>query len=205
MAYTEYRGCRGLVYAKILTDDNETEGGYTTGPVKPIAGVQTIEKTIETSSETHYYDNKPAVVVNSTGADTVTFTVSVIPDDVLAELNGYGYDETKKAIIYGPRKQEYFAVGYIIGEVGDKETESYVWRYKGTFGVPDQTAATKDNGTTTNNMSLVFTGIQTTTEFANGGGPGVKSGCAAIQVKAGGTITEANFFKQVYTPDTAAA
>ena len=202
MAYTEYRGCRGLVFAEVLTDDNETEGGYKTGAVKSIAGVAEISKTIETSSETHYYDNIPAIVVNATGADTVTFTTSVIPDEVLAEITGYAYDQTKKAIIYGERKPKYFAVGYILGETD--ETETYVWRYKGSFNVPDQTSATKDNGTTGNNMSLVFTGINTTHQFANGSGTGVKSTTAAMQVKAGGTITEADFFKQVYTPDTTA-
>lgn len=202
----EFQGCRGLVYAEILTDDNETTGGgYTTGAVKKLAPVAEIIKSVETSSEAHYYDNVPAIVVTSEGSDTVTFTTAVIPDEVLAEITGRVYDQTKKAVIEAPRKVKYFAVGYILGEVGDAATERYVWRYKGTFSQPDETSATKDNSTTGNNMSLVFTGIYTDHHFANGGGTGVKSPIKSMMVRAGGTITEAAFFKEVYTPDTVGA
>lgn len=201
----EFRGCRGVVFAEVLTDDNETSGGYTTGEVKALAPVAEISKTVETSSEAHYYDNVPSIVVNSEGSDTVTFTVAVIPDDVLAEITGRTYDASKKAFIESERKTKYFAVGYIIGEVGEGETERYVWRYKGTFNIPDETAATKDNGTTGNNMSLVFTGVYTDHKFTNGGGTGVKGVAKAMFVRAGGTVTEENFFKAVYTPDSAAA
>ena len=201
----EFRGCRGLVYAEVLTDDNETSGGYTTGTVKPLAPLAEISKTVETSSEAHYYDNVPQIVVNSEGSDTVTFTTAVIPDEVLADITGRTYDQAKKAFIESERKNKSFAVGYIYGEIGEGETEKYVWRYKGTFSIPDETAATKDDGTTGNNMSLVFTGVYTNHEFANGGGTGVKAKAKSMRVEAGGTITKENFFKQVYTPDTGAA
>lgn len=201
----EFRGCRGLVYAEVLTDDNEASGGYTTGTVKPLAPLAEISKTVETSSEAHYYDNVPQIVVNSEGSDTVTFTTAVIPDEVLADITGRTYDVAKKAFIESERKNKSFAVGYIYGEIGEGETEKYVWRYKGTFSIPDETAATKDDGTTGNNMSLVFTGVYTNHEFTNGGGTGVKAKAKSMRVEAGGTITKENFFKQVYTPDTAGA
>lgn len=201
----EFRGCRSLVYAEVTGDDNEGEGGYVTGTVKPLAPLAEISKTVETSSEAHYYDNLPVILIDSEGSDTVTFTAAVIPDEVLADITGRTYDVSKKMFIESPRKPKYFAVGYVYGEVGEGETEKYVWRLKGTFNIPDETAATKDNGTTGNNMSLVYTGVYTTHEFTNGGGTGVKAKAKAVRVEAGGTITEANFFKQVYTPDTAAA
>lgn len=201
----EFRGCRGVVYAEVITDNNETEGGYITGTVKALAPVAEISKTVETSAETHYYDNKAAINVTSEGADTVTFTVAVIPDEVLADITGRTYDATKKAFIESERKTKYFAIGYIIGETGEGDTERYVWRYKGTFNIPDETAATKDNGTTGNNMSLVFTGIYTEHAFTNGGGTGVKGSAKSMFVRAGGTVTEANFFKAVYTPDSTGA
>ena len=122
----------------------------------------------------------------------------------MAEISGRVYDQTKKAIIEAPRKNKYFAVGYIIGEVGEGEQESYVWRYKGSFNIPDETSATKDNSTTANNMSLTFTGIYTTHNFTNGGGKGVKAPVKAMKVEPSETITEAVFFGEVYTPDTTA-
>lgn len=201
----EFRGCRGVVYAEVLTDDNETEGGYKTGDVKPLAPVAEISKSVETSSEAHYYDNVAKIIVDSEGSDTVTFTIAVPTDEVLAEITGRTYDQAKKMFIESPRKKKTFAVGYIYGEVGEGETEKYVWRLKGTFSIPDENAATKDNGTTGNNMSLVFTGIYTEHQFTNGGGTGTKAQVKAIKVEAGGTITEDGFFKQVYTPDTVAA
>ena len=72
MIIDEYRGIQDLVYAEVTNDDNEAEGGYVTGAVKPLAGIAELTKTTETSSEAHYYDNIPALVVTSTGADEVT-------------------------------------------------------------------------------------------------------------------------------------
>lgn len=201
----EFRGCRNLVFAEITTDNNEVEGGYTTGAVKALAPVGEISKTVETSSEAKYYDNVASIIINSEGSDTVTFTIAIPSDEVLAEITGRVYDASKKAFIEAPRKNKYFAVGYVIGEVGEGEEERFVWRYKGTFNIPDETAATKDNGTGSNNMSLVFTGIYTEHEFANGGGTGVKAPSKSMFIRSGGTVTEDKFFEEVYTPDTAAA
>ena len=77
MKYTEFRGVDNLVAAEVTTDDNEESGGYVTGAVFPIAGAAEISKTTETSSETKYYDNIPALVLNSEGADEITITCSV--------------------------------------------------------------------------------------------------------------------------------
>jgi hypothetical protein len=83
----EYRGVEGLVYAEVTKDNNNTGTGegYVVGTVKPLAGVAEIGKSTDSSSEAHYYDNIPAVVVQSTGADTVTISASAIPLDVLAD------------------------------------------------------------------------------------------------------------------------
>ena len=199
----EFRGCRRLVYAEVTTDNNETSGGYITGEVKTLAPVAEISKTVETSSEAHYYDNKAATIVNSEGADTVSFTIAVPPDEVLAEITGRVYDSTKKMFIDAPRKQKYFAVGYILGEKGDGDDERLVWRYKGTFNIPEETSSTEDDGTSANNMSLEYTGIYTQHEFANGGGTGVKKPAKAGYIRASSNVTtEAKWFEQVSTPDT---
>lgn len=198
----EFRGCRKLVYAEITTDDNEVEGGYVVGTVKELAPVGEISKTVETASEAKYYDNVPSIVINSEGSDTVTFTIAIPSDEVLADITGRVYDAAKKAFIEAPRKQKYFAVGYILGEVGEGEDERYVWRYKGTFNIPDETATTKDNSTTSNNMSLVYTGIYTDHEFTNGGGTGKKAPVKSMFMRASDSVTEAKFFETVTTPDT---
>ena len=199
----EFRGCRRLVYAEVTTDNNETSGGYITGEVKTLAPVAEISKTVETSSEAHYYDNKAATIVNSEGADTVSFTIAVPPDEVLAEITGRVYDSTKKMFIDAPRKQKYFAVGYILGEKGDGDDERLVWRYKGTFNIPEETSATEDDGTSANNMILEYTGIYTQHEFTNGGGTGVKKPAKAGYIRASSNVTtEDKWFEQVSTPDT---
>ena len=199
----EFRGCRRLVYAEVTTDNNETSGGYVTGEVKTLAPVAEISKTVETSSEAHYYDNKAATIVNSEGADTVTFTIAVPPDEVLAEITGRVYDSTKKMFIDAPREQKYFAVGYILGEKGDGDDERLVWRYKGTFNIPEETSATEDDGTSANNRSLEYTGIYTQHEFTNGGGTGVKKPAKAGYIRASSNVTtEDKWFEQVSTPDT---
>ena len=199
----EFRGCRRLVYAEVTTDNSETSGGYITGEVKTLAPVAEISKTVETSSEAHYYDNKAATIVNSEGADTVSFTIAVPPDEVLAEITGRVYDSTKKMFIDAPRKQKYFAVGYILGEKGDGDDERLVWRYKGTFNIPEETSSTEDDGTSANNMSLEYTGIYTQHEFTNGGGTGVKKPAKAGYIRASSNVTtEDKWFGQVSTPDT---
>lgn len=198
----EYRGCRNLVYAEITTDNNEVEGGYKVGTVKKLAPVGEISKTVETSNEAKYYDNVAAIIINSEGSDTVTFTIAIPDDEVLADITGRVYDTEKKAFIEAPRKNRYFAVGYIIGEVGEGEEEKFVWRYKGSFNIPDETSATKDNSTTSNNMSLIFTGVYTEHQFTNGGGKGVKAPAKSMFIRSTGTVTAEKFFETVTTPDT---
>lgn len=196
----EFRGCKRLVFAKVTVDD---AGNYTTGEVKDLAPVAEISKTVETSSDTHYYDNKGAIVINSEGADTVTFTIAIPNDEVLAEIEGKVYDSTRKAFVDAPRKTEYFAVGYILGEEGEGEDERFCWRYKGTFNIPDETSATKNSGTDANNMSLVYTGIYTDHEFTNGGGQGVKAAAKGQFIRKSSNVATADeYFAQVATPDT---
>ena len=106
----EYRGIRGLVAAEITTDDGEK---FETGTPFPVAGVAELSRTTETSSEPHYYDNVPAVVIDSTGSDEVTITASAIPFGVLAKITGQYYDETTGMFVEGERDSKYFAIGYI--------------------------------------------------------------------------------------------
>lgn len=198
----EYRGVRGLVIAEVAAD---TEAAYTTGEVKVLAPVAEISKTVETASDTHYYDNKAAIVIDSEGADTVSFTVAIPDDEIYALITGRTYDAAKKVFIESERVERYFAVGYVIGIEGEGEDERYVWRYKCKFGLPEETSATKDAGTDANNITLECTGIFTDHVFTNGKGTGLAGAAKAIAVrKSANVVTETEFFTTVKTPDNLA-
>lgn len=190
----EYRGIEGLVCAEVLNDDNSA--GYTTGTVFAIAGVAELSKTTDSSNEAHYYDNIPAVVVSNTASDEVTISVSAIPLDVLAEMTGQYYDATTGAIIEGARDLKYFAIGYKTKKTnGD---EMYVWRYKGTFNIPDQTNTTENDSTDANGQEIVYTGISTTHKFSKTG-----KGAKAMVVDVAKELADvSHFFDTVVTPDT---
>lgn len=201
----EYRGVEGLVAAEVLVDDNETNTagsgetpnhGYVTGDVFAIAGVAEISKTTDSSTETHYYDNIPAIVITNTSSDTVTINASAVPMDVLATITGQFYDSTTGSLIEGTRDLRYFAIGYKTKKTNGDEV--YVWRYKGTFNVPDQTSATENDGTDANGQELVFTGISTTHKFTKTG-----KGTKALSVDVSkGLADVSTFFDTVTTPDT---
>lgn len=163
MKYTEFRGVDNLVAAEVTTDDNEEAGGYVTGEVFQIAGVAEISKTTETSSETKYYDNIPALVLNSEGSDEITLTCSIPDLATYANLVGKTIDSTTGAMIDAEREPKYYALGYRFKKTDG--TYRYVWRLKGMFAIPDETSATEDDGTDTNNMELTYTGISTTHQF----------------------------------------
>jgi phi13 family phage major tail protein len=198
----EYRGVEGLVYAEVTKDNNSTEQGegYVTGTVKPLAGVAEISKSSDSTSEAHFYDNIPAVVITSTGADTVTISASAIPLDVLADITGQTYDSTTGTYIEEERQQKYFAIGYQTKNT-DGETV-YVWRLKGTFNIPDQTNATENEGTDANGQELVYTGISTTHKFTKTSKP-----AKAVNVNTALDLVAAidDFFDSVQTPDTITA
>lgn len=190
---TEYRGIEGLVYAEVLTD---TADSYTAGEVKDLAGVAELSRTTESSSEPHYYDNIPAIVITSTGSDEVTVTTSVLSLSTVAEVTGQGYDEATGMMIEGERTTKYFAMGYRTKKTDG--TEVLVWRLKGTFSIPDSTHATENNGTDGNGQELTFTGISTTHKFTKTGKP-----AKAVNVDIGlGLADDTDFFTTVQTPDT---
>lgn len=192
----EYRGVEGLVAAEVLTDNNDDGEGYTTGAVFAIAGVAEISRTTETSDEAHYYDNMPAIVISSTGSDEVTITASAIPFDVLATITGQVYDQATGSLIEGPRTSKYFALGYKTKKTNGDEV--YVWRYKGTFNIPDTTNITENDGTDANGQELTYTGISTTHKFTKNNNKGAK----ALNVDLGKDLADVStFFDTVTTPD----
>lgn len=190
----EYRGVRGLVAAEILEDSKEN---YSCGEVFEIAGVSQIQKETDSQEESHYYDNIAAIVISSTGADTITIDASAIPLDVKAKITGQTYDAAKGMYVEHERKNKYFAIGYITKTTDN--VEIFVWRNKGKFGIPGETNVTEDDGTTANGQQIVFTGVSCTHKFAAIGNLPCKSTIVDTSVN---PIAEDTFFASVQTPDT---
>lgn len=200
MKITEYRGIRGLVAAELLTDTTD-EGGLTYGAPFAIAGTSELSRETENSSESHYYDNIPAIVIDSVGADTVTATVSAIPLDVLSKLTGQYYDDTTGMFVEGERISKYFAIGYITEDTDGNEV--FVWRLKVKCSIPSSTHATKTDGTDANGQEITFTGINTQHKFT---ATGKTAKAVNIEISKGLTdFTETSFFESVQDPDTVRA
>ena len=198
MDIQEYRGIRGLVCAEVTTDTTET---YECGEPFPLAGVAELSRTTETTNESHFYDNNPAIVIESTGADEVTITASAIPFEALAKITGQTYDKSKGMFVEGERQSKYFAIGYITEKTDG--TEIFVWRLKGKFNIPDSTHATKDDGAEANGQEIVYTGINTTHKFTTIGDKTAKA--VNVDTKVNTAVKEATFFASVQTPDTVEA
>ena len=187
----EFRGVDNLVYAEVTADTKES---YTAGEVKSLAATAEIGKTVETSTATKYYDNKPLINISSEGADEITITCAPLDIETLADITGKKYDKTAGALVDGVREVRYFAIGY--RTKGTDGEYRYVWRYKGTFAIPDETSKTEDDGTDSDNQELTFTGISTTHEF---GASGACKGLVIDTRKNGKDV--ATFFNTVLTPD----
>lgn len=189
----EYRGVDNPVYAKITKDDSE---GFATGVVKDFAGVSQISKSTSSSSETHFYNNVPAIVIESQGSDEITINASGIPFDILAEITGQYYDATTGMFVEQERTPGYFAFGYRTQKTDG--TDVYVWRLKGTFSIPDSSHNTQNDSTDANGQELTFTGISTTHKFTKTNKP-----AKAVNVDTSvNTVDVSDFFDSVQTPDT---
>lgn len=195
MEIVEYRGIRGLVCAEVITDTSET---FECGAPFEVAGTAKLSRTTENSTESHYYDNKPAIIIDTVGADEVTIECSALELDTLAKVTGYTYDETKHMLIEGERENKYFAIGYITELTNGDEI--YVWRLKGKFNIPDSSHSTKTDGADAEGQELTFTGVHTSHKFAENNNRTAK----AVNVNAtkNTTVKEAEFFGTVQTPDT---
>ena len=192
--YFEYRGVSNAVYAEITADTAEN---FTTGEVKDLTGVSEIGKTTDSANETHYYDNLPAIVIDSVGSDEITINTSGIPLDVLADITGQYYDQTTGMLVEQESTPKYFAFGYITDKTDG--TKVLVWRLKGKFSIPGTTSATKDDGTDANGQELTYTGISTVHKFTKTGKP---ARAINIDTSVNQTMTDATFFETVNTPDT---
>ncbi|MDY5929303.1 MAG: major tail protein [Candidatus Onthovivens sp.] len=182
MEYNEYRGVRGLVIAEIETDN----GTYKAKPWQKLSGAQSVALSTTESSETHYYDNLPGIVVNSEGADEITLTISVLDLKTRALVEGRTYDQGADMLVKTPKKPKLFALGFI----GEKTNgvEEFNILYKGSFTGGNTTHNTKDDGTEGTNVEYTFTAIYTTSNIANG------EPAKSVIVSKGDKVTEEKVF-----------
>ncbi len=203
----EYRGVEDVVIAEILTDDNDTDSGYTFGPVESLLPVAEINKTTETSTETKYYDNRPAITIHGEGADEIGIIGAGMLLEKIAKITGKSYDVTTGAFVDSQIQEKYYALGYKTKDTDGKYR--YVWRLKGTFAIPDENHKTTDGSADTNGTELTYTGIYTTHKFTKGWydgstwHPGPVKGLIVSDREGLADLT--NFFKTVTTPDTLTA
>lgn len=206
----EFRGTDDLYYAEVMVDNNETTGetgtyGYVTGTVKRLAPVAEISKTVETASDTKYYDNAPAITINAEGADTITLNIPALDLATLADITGKLIDSATGAFMDGEATPKYFALGYRLGLTDG--TYRYVWRYKGSFAIPDETSQTKNAGTDSNGQTLSYTGITTIHKFekAKDAQNNPLPQKALVVDERDGKANLTNFFNTVTTCDTLTA
>lgn len=195
LKFEEYRGIRGLVIAEMtetVGDDGTVTETY--GEVQPLSGVQSLSGEVNESTETHYYDDMSAIVVDSEGDDTYTITVSIPSKKTRALIEGTTYDEETGALISSKKVKKYFAMGFIADKLNG--AEEYNWIYKGKFSGGSRTHNTKNDGTDATNMEYTFTSIHTATAYAKGGN------CKYLSVDNDGKADLSTFFDAVTTPDT---
>lgn len=191
MKIVTWRGVRGLKAAKLVTDTTEA---IEYDEVRDLAGISKLSKTTETSSETKFYDNSPAVIILGDGADEVAIDASAVSEENQAWMTGEYYDAEDDIYIEGSPEQQYYALGYIVKK--SDLSERYVWRLKGSFSYPESEHNTEDDGTDSTGTTLNYTGVETTHKFT-------KTGTAAKAVNVGADkYDESKFFATVQTPDT---
>lgn len=197
----EFRGVDNLYIAEVTKDD---ASGYTCETPIKLAAVSEIGKTTDSSNEAHYYDNKALIIVSSEADDKITLTVAPPELEMLSKITGKSYDETTGMMVDSPRKNKYYAIMY--RTKGTDGQYRYVSRLKGTFNIPEETNATENDGTDTNNTQVEFTGIYTEHEFDKGVFDGTKWEKASVK----GIVVDtrygladvSDFFSKVQTPDT---
>lgn len=189
----EFRGVDSLVFAEILEDSVDR---FLTGMVYSLSPTAEIGRTTSSSTEAHYYDNKPMIIITSTGSDEIKIVVAPPKLDIYAMITGQTFISRLGMLVEGARKDKDFAIGY--RTKGTDGRYRYVWRLKGKFGIPDETHATEDDGTDANNTELTFTCVNTIHVFKETG----ESAKAIIVDERYGKAILDNFFDAVQTPDT---
>lgn len=189
----EFRGVSNLVFAEILSDTKEE---FITGSVYSLSNVAKITRATNNSTDAHYYDNQPLIVVVSTGKDELTLTIAPMDLRTYATVTGQVFDPNTGSLIEGERENKYFAIGY--KTKGTDGKERYVWRLKGMFSIPDEENNSENDSTDTTNIEIMWTGVATVHKFINNKNRPAK---AIITDERYNAVDFDTFFDEVKTPD----
>ena len=105
--FEEYSGVEHLVIAPLeekIQEDGSVIEEY--GEVQRLSGVQKVSGEVNESTETHYYDNMSAIVVDSEGDDAYTLVVSIPNKKTRALIEGTTYDEETGALIGSKKRKD---------------------------------------------------------------------------------------------------
>lgn len=192
---SEFRGCRGVVLAKVTRDDASM---YTAGTVVPLCEVAQIAKKTSVNTQNSAYDNIIQVQIKDAGADEITLIVPAMYLEALAKVTGAYIDPSTGAYMSGgDDDSDYYALGYIL-DLTDG-TSRYVWRLKGKFlSIPDETSDSKGDGIKTNNQTIVYSGVDTIHKWTIG--DKLLPRRDVVIDERDGLCNLATFFNQVQTP-----
>ncbi len=191
--FRELRGIKGL---KLAVQKTDTTAAITYDTPTNFAGVRSVENEEDESTGESYYDNQPAIVTSSEGADTYKLVTSVLDDVMRAIIEGRKHDEETGAYFGTPKNRPYLALGFIATDTNGDDW--YYWIYKGKLTGGSEKHNTKDNGTEGTNLEWEFKSIYTNHKFTSANNQPLKY----YKIKAGGKISEEQFFSKVYNPDT---
>lgn len=153
MAYT---GLKNFYYA-VMTDD-VVDGTTTYETPKRLGAAIALSETPTTSMNTLYAENGPAETASANGPTTAEIGVKDLAPEVRADILGQRLDAN--GVLHQNRndKAPYVALGFQM--TSETESDAFVWLYKGKFGRPSTTAATKGESVefSTPTISATFIG-----------------------------------------------
>lgn len=153
------RGLKNVFVAPVTNDDN-TETGYTTGTPYHLIPAGEMTRTPSSDSANTWFDDVVFATVGTEGATEITISGASLRADAVARLLGKDIDDTTGAVVdSGEYSEQYWALG---GEAeGLDGSSEFFWFLKGTFTAPEESDKTKDDSTDANGMELTFNAIQT--------------------------------------------
>jgi phi13 family phage major tail protein len=164
MGYTVVKGVDKLYYAKVIQDD---AFGYVADTPVALAPMKTSVQTPAVNSKTEYYDNQPFLVLMAEGETKIKMDVTRLPLSVQADILGKVYDSTTDSLYDNGSIPPDCALGF--RAKNSDGTYTMIWYFKGKFAPFVEEANAETDTPDPKGISLEFTAIRTTYQFALNG------------------------------------